>query len=186
VRDLQAGQLHGIYVPQDKTLEDRILIRGRQAIVKEIRRAKQRIKSLLYFMGIKYPDKFSEETNHWSKNFIKWLESIAFDHGSAKQGLQIHIEMLKHQRQLLLQATRQIKELSRSDNYNEESERLISVPGIGMLTAMYILTELETITRFKNFSHLCSYVGLIPSTDSSGDNDRTRGITPRKNSHLRY
>jgi transposase len=184
VRDLQAGQWRGIYVPTEKTLEDRVFLRARQAIVKEIRRAKQRIKSLLYFLGIKYPEKFSEPTNHWSRNFIKWLESITFAHRSAKQALQIHIDMLKHQRQLLLQVTRQINELSRSGSYKEEVERLISVPGIGTLTAMHILTELETITRFRNFSQLCSYVGLIPSTDSSGDNDRTGGITPRKNPQL--
>lgn len=184
-RDLQAGQLRAIYVPSEKTLQDRMLIRIRQTIVKEIRRTKQRIKSLLYFQGIKYPDKFAEETNHWSKNFIKWLESISFENESAKQGLQIHIETLKHHRQLLLQTTRQIRDLSRSDPYKQCVVALISVPGIAMLTAMYILTELENITRFKNFNHLCSFVGLIPSTDSSGDNDRTKGITPRRNSHLR-
>lgn len=160
-------------------------MRSRHTIVKEIRRSKQRIKSLLYFQGIKYPDKFAEEGNHWSKNFIKWLESIIFENESGKQGLQIHIKTLKHHRELLLGATRQIRALSKSDHYREHVENLMSIPGIGMLTAMNLLTELETITRFKNFNHLCSFVGLVPSTDSSGDNDVTTGITPRKNSSLR-
>ncbi len=184
-RDLVAGQLKAIYVPTEKTIHDRILIRSRQTIVKEIRRSKQRIKSLLYFQGIRYPDKFAIEGNHWSKNFIKWLESLIFENESGKQGLQIHIETLRHHRQLLLQTNRQIRALSKSDHYRERVDNLISVPGIGMLTAMNLLTELETITRFKNFNHLCSFVGLVPATDSSGDDDVTTGITPRKNPGLR-
>jgi transposase len=184
-RDLQAGQLQGIYVPTEKTLHDRILIRSRQTIVKEVRRSKQRIKSMLYFQGIKYPEKFAAETNHWSRNFIKWLESIVFENESGKQALQTHIETLKHHRGLLLQTTRQIGAISRSDHYKQHVENLVSIPGIAMLTAMTLLAELETIRRFKNFNHLCSFVGLVPSTDSSGDNDKTTGITPRKNSNLR-
>jgi len=184
-KDLQAGQLHAIYVPSEKTLQDRILMRGRQTIAKEIRRSKQRIKSLLYFQGIKYPDKFAQESSHWSNNFIRWLESLIFENESGKQGLQIHIETLKHHRALQLQSTRQIRALARSDYYREQAESLISIPGIGMLTALYFLTEVVTITRFENFNHLCSFVGVVPSTDSSGDNDVTTGITPRKNSYLR-
>lgn len=184
-RDLQAGQLKAIYVPTEKTIHDRILMRCRHTIVKEIRRSKQRIKSLLYFQGIKYPARFEQASSHWSKNFIKWLESIIFENESGRQGLRIHIETLRYHRQQLLQTTRQIRALSRSEHYRERLENLISVPGIGMLTAMILLTELETITRFKNFNHLCSFVGLIPATDSSGDDSVTTGITPRKSSALR-
>jgi transposase len=62
---------------------------------------------------------------------------------------------------------------------------LVSVPGIGVLTAMKLLTELESIERFKTFTQLCSYVGLVPSTNSSGENEVTSGITPRRNLRLR-
>lgn len=184
-KDLYAGQLSGIYVPDEQALGDRSLLRSRESVVREIRRFKQRIKSFLYFNGIKFPKHFSEETNHWSKHFIDWLESIPFAHDSAKQALQIHIDSLNHERELILQVTRHIRNLSRSNHYKHLVEALISVPGIGMLTAMYILTELVDISRFKNFHHLCSYVGFVPSTDSSGDSDRSTGITPRRNPRLR-
>lgn len=184
-KDLYAGQLSGIYVPDEQALGDRSLLRSRESLVKEIRRFKQRIKSFLYFNGIKFPKHFAEETNHWSKHFIKWLESIPLANESAKQALQIHIDSLNHERELLLQVTRHIRDLSRSSHYKISVETLISVPGIGMLTAMNLLTELVDISRFKNFHHLCSYVGFVPSTDSSGDNDRSTGITPRRNPRLR-
>jgi transposase len=184
-RELQKGDLQGIYIPSDKTLQDRALIRSRDAIAKEIRRAKLRIKSFLYFFGIPYPEQFASRNTHWSRNFVKWLESISFENESARQGLQIHIDTLKHQRQLLLQTTRYIRSLSKSDAYKESVEFIISAPGYGMLTAMKVLTELETFTRFKNFNQLCSFVGLVPSTASSSDTEKVMGITPRHNTFLR-
>ena len=62
---------------------------------------------------------------------------------------------------------------------------LLGVPGIGTLTAMKLLTELENINRFPDFDRLRSYVGLVPSTASSGENLTDTGITPRTNSRLR-
>src|SRR5512135_709001 len=50
---------------------------------------------------------------------------------------------------------------------------------------MTLLTELHEINRFKNLDKLCSYVGLIPDTDSSGETERDTGITKRRNAHLR-
>jgi transposase len=61
----------------------------------------------------------------------------------------------------------------------------LSIPGIGLLTAMIILTELETMDRFSNMDQLCAYIGFIPSTKSSGDDDKLGGITPRGHNVLR-
>lgn len=184
-KQLQSGQLKPIYVPADKTLQDRALIRTRDALVKEIRRVKQRIKSFLYFFGIHFPQEFDDRNKHWSNNFIKWLESISFENESGKQALQAHIQALKHTRQLLLQISRQIRTLSKTNAYKESVELIVSVPGYGLLTAMRFLTELETISRFKNLKHLHSFVGLVPSTDSSSDKEKVRGVTPRANPFLR-
>ena len=184
-KDLAAHQLTAIYVTDDKTLNDRSLLRSRESIVKEIRRFKQRIKSFLFFYGIKFPDHFQEETKHWSKNFVTWLESISFAHETARQALQVHLDSLKNQRNLLLLLTGQIRNLSQTNYYKKPVEQLVSLPGFGMLTAMHFLTELIDISRFKNFTHLCSYAGLVPWTDSTGENDKSIRITPRKNPRLR-
>jgi transposase len=184
-KELQSGNLKSIFIPMDKTLQERILIRTRDTIVKEVRRTKQRIKSFLYFFGINFPEAYADRNKHWSNNFIKWLESISFEHESAKQALDIHIKALHYHRQTLLSANRQIRTLARSETYNENVALLMSIPGYGLLTAMKILTELETITRFKNFNHLDSFMGFVPSTDSSSDTERVLGVTPRASSHLR-
>lgn len=184
-KDLCAGQLSGIYIPDDRALDDRSLLRVRESIVKEIRRSKQRIKSFLSFYGTKLPNEYAEPRRHWSRAFIQWIESISFEHETATQALRVHIDSLNYHRRQLLQLSKQIRTLSRRDRYKGAVDKLISVPGFGMLTCMYILTELVDITRFKNFHHLCSYVGFVPGTRSSGDRDKTTGITPRRNHRLR-
>jgi transposase len=182
---LRAGQLRGIYIPGEKTQQDRLLLRVRGTIVRDLTRIKNRIKALLYFQGIVYPLQFASNGSHWSNAFIKWLESLPFDHKSGKSALGIYLESVKHKRSLQLRITRQIRELSQSPEYGENVALLTSVPGIGVLTAMTLLLELEDISRFENFANLCSFVGLVPSTHSSGDQEINSGITPRKNSRLR-
>lgn len=54
-RSLRGNELTGIHVPGEYTLEARTLVRARDAIVKDMTRMKQRLKSLLYFYGIPYP-----------------------------------------------------------------------------------------------------------------------------------
>jgi transposase len=60
------------------------------------------------------------------------------------------------------------------------------VPGISTFSAMTFLTELCTIGRFQSLDKLASYVGLIPNTDSSGEQETTTGITNRRNQFLRH
>jgi transposase len=50
---------------------------------------------------------------------------------------------------------------------------------------MIILTELGDISRFKNLDKLCSFIGLVPMTNSTGENEKTGGITVRRNKILR-
>jgi transposase len=85
----------------------------------------------------------------------------------------------------ILQATRGIRELSETEQYADQVRLLRGIPGIGLLTAMIILTELETVNRFENFDKLCSFIGLIPSTHSSGEKENIGEITHRGNSFLR-
>ena len=62
---------------------------------------------------------------------------------------------------------------------------LRSIPGVGIITAMIILTELESMNRFANIDQLCGYIGLVPSCNSSGDKQNVGDITPRGHSILR-
>lgn len=182
---LRSGQLKGIFIPTQTVQHDRILLRTRHALVKDLSRSKNRIKSMLFLLGVNIPDRFCSRGSTWSKPFIKWLEDLSFEYPTAKTGLEAYLDQVRHLRSSVLKITRRIKDLAKSSQYQENVALLISMPGVGTLTAMILLTEIEDIARFKTFDDLCSYVGLVPSTSSSGENNIDTGITPRRNVRLR-
>jgi transposase len=184
-RSLRSGDLKAIYVPGLSTIEDRSLLRARATMVKDLTRFKNRIKSFLYFHGIDFPESFSKPQSHWSKKFMIWLESIELTEESGKITLNSFIHQSKNLRATVLDLTKQIQKLSQTEAYQNNVKLLRSLPGIGVLTAMTILTELETIMRFGNLDKLCCYIGLVPSTNSSGEKEITGDITSRGHSVLR-
>jgi transposase len=184
-RSLSSGNLTPIYVPSIKTQRDRTLLRTRAMLVKDLARYKNRIKSFLYFYGISIDDSFKNPQSHWSNRFMSWLENIDMGEESGKEALNILISECKNLRISILNVTKQVRKLSRKEPYQEQVILLRSIPGIGLLTAMIILTELETIDRFRNIDKMCGYIGLVPSTKSSGEKERTGDITPRGHKVLR-
>ncbi|MCP4609748.1 MAG: IS110 family transposase [Planctomycetes bacterium] len=65
-------------------------------------------------------------------------------------------------------------------------QNLLTVPGVGIKIALVLYTEIMDMSRFPTLDHIKSFVGLVPSTDSSGENDRERGLTYRSNRHLKH
>lgn len=178
---LRSGDLTGVYVPTEVCLQDRALVRGRSVIVKDIARTKNQIKSALYFSG---KHRNLDVDKSWSKKFITSLLQIRFEHPSGQARLKLLVDQLELQRSLLLRANRQIRELSITPAYRDDVDLLKTVPGIGLTSAMILLTELSDINRFRKFENLCSFVGFVPSTSSSGESIVTNGMTPRKNPRL--
>jgi transposase len=182
---LRNGELLPIYIPSQRNLEDRNLMRIRLMIAKDTRRIKNRIRSLLFFYGISVPERFKDLTNPWTNKYIQWIESIDIIENNAKESLNILLTECKMLRSFDLETLQKIRGLSQTDKYREQVRLLLTIPGIGLKTAMLILTELFCIDRFKTLDQLCSYVGIIPSTRSTGDNEIVGDITPRGHNILR-
>lgn len=182
-RSLRNGELEGIYVHSQESREHRGLIRCRKKFVKDLTRCKNRTKSFLYFNGIQLPEPFSKRTPHWSNKFTNWLESIKMKTSQGTITLKAYTEAAKMIRKLQLNVTKEIRKLSESDKYIKHVQLLNTIGGIGPTSSMILLTELGDIHRFKDLNNLCSYVGLIPNTSSSGEKDRIGEMTNRGN-HL--
>ena len=179
-RSLRNGELKGIYVPVLATLHERSLVRCRATLVKDMSRYKQRIKSFLYFHGIVYPPQFEDSNKHWSSRFMRWLkEDIKLYHPQGQETLNLLIVQAEKQRELLLDTTRKVRVLSRTDKYAHNMKLLRSIPGIGLITAITLLTEIEDLSRFKNTDHLASFVGLVPGSHSSGEKIKDTEMTFR-------
>jgi len=183
-RGLRAGDLKGIYVPDTTTLELRSLIRLRHSIVKDLTREKNRIKAMLRFHGVQVPDQ--APGSYWSKPFIQWLRDIELSTEYGRKALDLRLQTFENLRGLLLQETKAIRELARSESFIESMQLIMSVPGIGIITGISFLTEINDISRFRNADQLASYVGLIPMCHSSGEKDITGDITIRKHAIMRH
>jgi transposase len=184
-KSLRNGELVPIYVPSAKIIEDRCLVRTRSMLVKDLTRYKNRIKSFLYFHGIEIPASFSSKQSHWSHRFMDWLESIEMHEASAKKALMVLISESKNLRTSILNITKEIKKMSQNDAFKESANLIRTVPGIGLITAMMFLTEIDTISRFRNSDQFHCFVGIVPSTDSSGEEEKVGNITPRGHNFLR-
>lgn len=62
---------------------------------------------------------------------------------------------------------------------------LCTAPGVGPLVAATFVSVVDEARRFKNAHQLESYLGLVPSENSSGSQKRVGGITKKGNSYLR-
>lgn len=182
---LKNNQLKAIYIPTKETEELRSFVRYRKSIVKDISRNKARIKSFLYLHGIEIPEQLLSASQHWSSNFSKWLEGIRLSTEFGHTALFSTLETVKQLRTTLLRVEKNLRSIAKQEEYVQQVSSLTSVPGIGLISAMTFLSEIEDVKRFKNVDQLCSYVGLVPTTSSSDEKMKIGGITPRSNKSLR-
>lgn len=181
---LAASKLVAIYVPSIKAEGDRAMLRFRRTLTKEIARNKNRVKSFLYYHGITIIEQFADKT-YWSKRFTKWLQELELPSESARITLIEIVDVVEFLRKKQYRILKKIKELSLTRSYKKNIELLISIPGIGLVTAMSFLTEIEDISRFKSLDKFCSFVGLVPMTNSTGERESVGSITKRQNKILR-
>ena len=92
--------------------------------------------------------------------------------------------------ELLDQLTPKIQELTRALEQEVEkrpvTRRLMTHPGVGPLTALAFELVIGTPERFGCGKQIASYVGLVPSEESSGDRRRLGHISKQGNSLLRF
>ena len=183
---LRSKQFQGIHIPDEQLEADRLLLRQRFRMMKDLARTKNRVKSLLFQFGIDIPPQFtSAQTRHWSGKFINWLKELTFDHESIKLSLDNYILIGEQQRKDLLMINRQVRDLVQNVRYKHNYELLITIPGVGIITAMTFLLQVGNIDRFKSLDQLCSYLGLVPQTHSSGEKQRTGSLIKRGRKELK-
>ena len=179
---LLSADVNSIYVPDEESERDRSLVRYRDRIQKDLTRCKNRIRSLLYQFGIDLPEQYK---NSWSNRFIQWLRETDQVKSAARITLNHMIEQMILHRQMLLTVNRDIRALQNSERYKQRMQWLLSIPGIGPLTAIILLVEIIDIHRFSSFRQLNSFVGLYPMEHSTGEDEHKGAITIRHNKHLR-
>ena len=182
---LKRDELKGIYVKDKRYMDDTNLIRLRQRFIMDLSRQKNRTKHLLYTQGVTYPERFRNSKTHWSRNFMKWLREEVELLSEQKLSLLLLCDQVENTRKAILKVTREIRRLSTTDRYKENYDLLVTVPGLGLITSMSMLTELDNdIVRFPNERSFVSMLGLIPTCHDSGEKKVSGEKTNRGNKHL--
>ncbi len=69
---------------------------------------------------------------------------------------------------------------------NEACQRLMQVPGIGIMTATILLTIAGVASHFKNGREFAAFLGLVPRQNSTGGKTRLFGISKRGDRYTRF
>ena len=165
--------LKGIWVPSAKERFHRQVIRRRRQLVRDRVRTQNRIKSELCFYGIDLPAPHGQ----WSQVYFENLQRIKFKNRWMQQSFNQLLEQYEFLSVQIDKQTQLLKQLSQLPLYRQRVKILRSIPGIGLLTAMEILLELQDFSRFRRAEQLSAYVGLTPSQYSSADRIRMGRIT---------
>ena len=171
---LKSGDLTSVYVPSPEERAHRQVSRRRRQFIQDRVRVQQRIKAELQFTGLELP---REPTGRWSHVFVDNLRALRFQDPYQQASFQNLLDHYDQTSELVSRQTDLLKKLARSEQYQDRVEILESIPGIGWLSAMEILLELQDVARFQRADAMAAYVGLTPGQYSSGDKVRLGRIT---------
>lgn len=95
--------------------------------------------------------------------------------------LQLHSELLRLDEEIRSYE----KHLERYAKESAAVRRLLTIPGIGLLTATALVAACGDPKAFKNGRHFAAWLGLVPRQETSGGKAALRGITKRGDVYLR-
>jgi transposase len=181
VRLLMIGALHAVRVPTSEGEALRDLIRAREDLRGDLMRARHRLSKFL----LRHDVRFEDTTSRWGRRHRQWLARIELTAAGAQLTLSDYlgaIDALQIRRDTLEAA---ISELVPSSPWADTVARLRCLRGVDTLTAAGLCAEVGDFERFEHPRQLMSYLGLVPSEHSSGQNRRQGQITRSGSQHAR-
>ena len=169
------------YVPEKSIEQQDIqsLHRMRSQLVARRTAQSNQVRGLLMEYGIVIPQGIS----YVRKQLPRILE--AADNGLSD----LFRELLHHQYEELVHLDERIevveKKLLSISAQNEDCQRLLTIPGIGLLSATALVAAIGDINAFSNGRELAAWLGLVPRQHSTGGKPTLMGISKRGDSYLR-
>ena len=139
------GSLRPIAVPKEIEEAKRSLSRRREQLSDQIRRVKQRIKSLLLEFGIEEP----RGLRCWSRCSISALAELQMPPGADKTLCSLFRELTYFENEKA-DVKRDLEAVFKDEQSRTSLEFLCTTPGVGPITAQTFLLELFRPERFNN------------------------------------
>jgi transposase len=174
---LRVNLLPECYMLSEEIRELRRILRYRNHIVQTAVKMQNKMSGLLMEVGATY----SKKRLHGKKYFRELLERVDDIPPSVKDLLQLSrsgYEMFRSFQKRLV-ATLRTNQL-----IHDRVHRLMTIPGVGEITALTWVLEIGDTERFSSIRKAVSYCGLCSAQKKSAGKEQRGPISKKRNKHL--
>jgi transposase len=181
-KNLENQDYSACYVPDVELRADRQVSRSIMQVDKVLQATKNRLRSILYFHGIRP----TVEHQRWQVSDYKQLRELCL-----ASPLQFCLDEILKQLEESLRAKKAFRSMlfriGKKERYQQAIAIIDSVPGFGKYTAIRLALELNDVReRFRTGRRLASFMGLTGSEKSSGDQIHRGSITKQGHNFYRH
>ena len=168
----RAGELTAIFIPEPEDEAVRDLLRARWQTSKAQHRARQQLKSFLLRLNFRYAG-----TKPWGPKHLRYLATLKLPFAEQQFVFQETLNAITEAGERLERYDTQIARAVAAWRCEPVVKALMTMRGLALLNAATLVAELGDLNRFESPRQLMSYLGLVPSEDSTGDTRKQGGIT---------
>ena len=173
---VRVGYLPKVWLAPEPVRDLRRLVRYRQQLAAERRAAKLRVGALLRECRVELPG------SRWTKRWRAALRECAVLGEQGRWVVERHLDRVERLGEELRQVEERLEQLTAED---PQVRRLLSLPGVGLVTAVVIRAEIGRFDRFRSGKQLARFCGLSPRNASSGQRQADAGLIKAGNPQLR-
>jgi transposase len=184
-RSYRSGDLTPVWVPDAAHEALRDLVRAREDAKQDQQRARQRLGKFLLRHGLCPPDTVKKS---WTQKYLTWIkEQVHFEQPALEATLLDYVHEVDHMAERTQRLEKSIDEAIEKapPEMRAVIEALQALRGVAKITAVSIVAEVGSLSRFEKPRQLMGYSGLVSSEFSSGNRIQRGGITKTGNAHLR-
>ena len=176
---LSANMIPPVWVPPQHVRDLRAIIAHRNRLISHRTAAKNRMHSVLHAHNLTPP-----QGDPFSSHNQAWWNTLNLPH-SEKLRLKQDMLIINYLSPLLAEVEDELKQLSTSKHRMPLLPFLLQITGVGLITAMTVLSAIGDINRFPSAKKLVGYAGLGGRVRSSGGKHHTGSITKQGRKELR-
>ena len=182
-RSYRSGDLTAVWVPDEGSESLRDLARAREAAKQDQLRARHRLSKFLLRMG----QRPAVGMKAWTAPYMAWVRQVHFTQVAREATMLDYLHEVDHMAARVKRLEQAITEAIKlaTPAVQEVVKGLQALRGIAEISAVTIIAELGSITRFDTPRQLMGYSGAVPSENSSGKRTQRGSITKTGNAHLR-
>ncbi len=169
------------FVPIKEEMQQEVLVihRVREMLIRQRTQLINSIRGHLAEFGIIAPNRA-----HNIGVLTKLIEDENFEElpSVARHALRYLVEQLREVKSKLFRID---QDLIRVVKGSDACRRLMTIPGVGVVTATALVSSMREPSDFKSGRHFAAWLGLVPKQHSTGGKDSLGGISKRGDGYLR-